>query len=400
MSDKNIVIEQIPGDHIENHRVELVERKGVGHPDSLADGISEEVSRALCKEYRKEFGTIAHHNTDEVQIIGGKSSPEFEGGEMLEPIYVLLGGRATHEYDGDSVDVHRIAKQAAKEYLDSTVRHLDVEEHIELESRIGKGSSDLTEMYARGGELPLANDTSFGIGHAPLSESEKTVIEIERYLNSERFKEDMPFVGEDVKVMGSRVNGELHLTVAAAFVDSYVENKEDYRRKKDDLNDIVKQKAHENTERSVRVDINTADGEDKDELYLTVTGTSAEMGDDGSTGRGNRVSGLITPKRSMSLEASSGKNPVAHIGKIYNIMSHYIADQTVEALDNVDEAHVKLLSQIGTRIDQPQIASVQVATKNGLHEDDEKEIEKLTSYWLENAPEIMDKVIEGDITTF
>ncbi|MFB6265972.1 MAG: methionine adenosyltransferase, partial [Candidatus Nanohaloarchaea archaeon] len=241
---------------------------------------------------------------------------------------------------------------------------------------------------------------SFGIGHAPLSESEKTVIEIERYLNSESFKEEMPFVGEDVKVMGSRVNSDLHLTVAAAFVDRYVQDGEDYERKKEELEEVVEEKGRSHTDRSVRVDVNTADGESKKELYLTVTGTSAEMGDDGSTGRGNRVSGLITPKRSMSLEASSGKNPVAHIGKIYNILAHYIADQVVEELDNVEEAHVKLLSQIGTRIDQPQIASVQVATANGLQEADEQEIEKLTSYWLDNAPEVMEKVIEGEITTF
>ncbi|MFB6077164.1 MAG: methionine adenosyltransferase, partial [Candidatus Nanohaloarchaea archaeon] len=77
MGDRNIVVERIPGERIETHRIELVERKGIGHPDSLADGISEAVSRALCEEYREKFGAIAHHNTDEVQIIGGEAAPAF-----------------------------------------------------------------------------------------------------------------------------------------------------------------------------------------------------------------------------------------------------------------------------------------------------------------------------------
>ncbi|MDY6765759.1 MAG: methionine adenosyltransferase [Candidatus Nanohaloarchaea archaeon] len=399
MADRNIVVEQRPGEHIETHRVELVERKGVGHPDSLADGISEAVSRALCQEYRDRFGSIAHHNTDEVQIIGGKSAPQFGGGSMVRPIYILLGGRATHEYDGSTVNVHGTAVQAAREFLEDTVEHLDVDQQVIIDSRIGEGSSDLTEMYDRG-EVPLANDTSFGIGHAPFSSTEMAVMRVAQHLNDPAVKQDLPFVGEDVKVMADRHREQLHLTVAAAFIDQYVDSVEDYQDKKAMLAERVEDVAAQHTDRAVTADVNTADGDTRDELYLTVTGTSAEMGDDGSTGRGNRVSGLITPKRSMSLEASSGKNPVAHIGKIYNIMAHHIAEEAVEEIDAVEEAHVKLLSQIGTRIDRPQIASVQVATSDGLSSDTEQEVEQLTAHWLDNAPEIMEQVIDGEITTF
>ncbi|MFB6294579.1 MAG: methionine adenosyltransferase, partial [Candidatus Nanohaloarchaea archaeon] len=184
MADRNIVVEGLEGEHIETHRVELVERKGLGHPDSLADGISEAVSQALCKKYREEFGSIAHHNTDEVQIIGGQSVPQFGGGAMVRPIYILLGGRATHEYDGKTVNVHGTAVRAARNYLDETVHHLDVDSDVIIDSRMGEGSSDLTEMYDRG-DVPLANDTSFGIGHAPFSETEQVVMAVEQYLNSD-----------------------------------------------------------------------------------------------------------------------------------------------------------------------------------------------------------------------
>ncbi|MDY6778842.1 MAG: methionine adenosyltransferase, partial [Candidatus Nanohaloarchaea archaeon] len=201
---KNIWIEEIPHNRIEQQRIELVERKGIGHPDTIADGISEAVSRALCKKYREKFGAIAHHNTDEVQIIGGESSPAYGGGEIVRPIYILLGGRATHEYQGKQINVHGTALKAARDYLEHTVRHLDIDEHVILDSRIGRGSADLTEMYARDQEIPLANDTSFGIGHAPLSETEKLVLQLEKHLNSDSSHSEMPWLGEDIKVMGYR----------------------------------------------------------------------------------------------------------------------------------------------------------------------------------------------------
>ncbi len=401
-SDKkrNIEVSETPFKHIEDQQIELVERKGIGHPDSIADGISEAVSRALCKKYREKFGTIAHHNTDEVQIIGGTSRPAFGGGEIVEPIYILLGGRATQEYDSKAVNVHGTAIKAAKRYLNETVKNLNVEEHAIVDSRIGEGSPDLTDIYAREGKVPLSNDTSFGIGHAPLSETEKIVLRLERYLNSDKFHREMPVIGEDVKVMAYRNEDKIKLTVAAAFLDRLVEDLDSYISMKRDLKEYILSEAENYTDRDLELHINTADDYENGSVYMTVTGTSAEMGDDGSTGRGNRVSGLITPKRSMSLEASSGKNPVSHIGKIYNILSHYIADQLVAEHPEVDSADVKILSQIGEPVDQPQIASVDISTDKKLSSDLKKEIQNTVDYWIENIQEVMEKVIDGEITTF
>ncbi|MDY6773616.1 MAG: methionine adenosyltransferase, partial [Candidatus Nanohaloarchaea archaeon] len=182
--------------------------------------------------------------------------------------------------------------------------------------------------------------------------------------------------------------------------DRYIEGVQDYLDRKSELEEIVRETAERHTDRSVEVDVNTADGDEEEELYLTVTGTSAEMGDDGSTGRGNRVSGLITPKRSMSLEASSGKNPVAHVGKIYNLLAHHIAEEAVDELENVEEAHVKLLSQIGKPIDEPQVTSVQLATGNGISERDERKVRQLVERWLDSPGKVTEKVIEGEFTTF
>ena len=57
-------------------------------------------------------------------------------------------------------------------------------------------------------------------------------------------------------------------------------------------------------------------------MYLTVLGTSADGADGGQVGRGNRVNGLISLHRPMSTEAAAGKNPVSHVGKIYNLLAH------------------------------------------------------------------------------
>jgi S-adenosylmethionine synthetase len=400
LMEKNIRVQQPASTGSDSQRLELVERKGIGHPDTLADGISEAVSRALCREYRDTFGAIAHHNTDEVQIIGGQSDPGYGGGEMIEPIYILLGGRATQQFDGTSVNVHGVAMNAARQYLRDTVDHLDVDQHVILDSRIKRGSPDLTEMYARESSVPLANDTSFGIGHAPLSDVEKLVLALEKELTAGRLAERFSFLGEDVKVMAYRDEDEINLTVAAAFVDVFVDDVDGYISRKQELRRAIERFADEKTGRTVSVAVNTADEPRNDSVYLTVTGTSAEMGDDGSTGRGNRVSGLITPKRPMSLEASSGKNPVAHVGKIYNILSHYIADQIVVEHDDVDEVSVKILSQIGKPVNEPQVADIQVDAGGERSGSLEDSIRSTTDYWLDNIPEIMEKVINGTITTY
>lgn len=397
---RNIQITEQQGHAVPEHDIELVERKGKGHPDSLADAISEAVSQELCREYRQTFGTIAHHNTDEVQIIGGQSRPSFGGGTVTEPIYILLGGRATQEYDGKTVNVHGAALRAARGLLDDTLPHLDVGEDLIIDSRIGQGSADLTDLYARDDSVPLANDTSFGIGHAPLSPTEKLALDLEKHLNSDSFRDRMPAIGEDIKVMALREDDTTKITLAAAFVDKHVDDMDMYRSLIEELREEVLDKARQFTDDELEVTINSADDYERESVYLTVTGTSAEMGDDGSTGRGNRASGLITPKRPMSLEASSGKNPVAHVGKIYNVMSHYIADQIVEQNDAIEEVTVKLLSQIGEPIDQPQIADIEVATADGMTTSIEDDITETADYWLDNIDDVMEKVIEGKITTY
>lgn len=381
----NISIEKVPEDPIESRQIELVERKGLGHPDSISDGIAESVSRALCREYRERFGKILHHNTDEVQLVAGSSKPEFGDGEVIEPIYILLTGRATKEFNGEEIPVDQIALKAAKNYVEENFKVLSPE-HIEFESRIGETSTDLKSVFDSEG-APKSNDTSFGVGHAPLSEVEKIIRNLEKEL-----REQLEPVGEDIKVMGLREDDKVTLTVAAATISSRMEEIDDYFELKEEIEDETRELAEKYTDREIEVHVNTADIPEEGEVYTTVTGTSAEMGDDGSVGRGNRVNGLITPNRPMSLEAASGKNPVTHVGKVYNLLAGKIARKIHEETGGF--AEVKILSQIGKPIDNPQTVSVETDV------DDREAINEVIRRNLNNIGKVTDEVVAGELDTF
>ncbi|MFB6145027.1 MAG: methionine adenosyltransferase [Candidatus Nanohaloarchaea archaeon] len=378
----NIEIDE-SGDPIKKDSTELVERKGTGHPDSISDGIAESVSRALCREYRKRFGKILHHNTDEVQLVAGESDPDFGGGEIVDPIYILLTGRATKEFDGEKIPVDRIALEAAKDYIDNNFKVLSSDD-IEFESKIGETSTDLKDVFTREG-VPKSNDTSFGVGHAPLSDTERIVRNMEK-----RIKQ-IPAGGEDIKVMGLRRGDKMILTIAVAAIDSRIADIEEYIQFKKDVEEAALEKAREHTDLEVEVNVNTADDIDHGSVYITVTGTSAEMGDDGSVGRGNRVNGLITPNRSMSMEAASGKNPVTHVGKIYNLLSSKIAREINQ--ESGEFAQVKILSQIGSPIDEPLV--VHVSSEAGRDSIEEVVLEN-----LKDVTRVTDLVVKGELDTF
>jgi S-adenosylmethionine synthetase len=406
MTDRNIRVQSLDRGAVEDEAVEIVERKGLGHPDSISDGIAEHVCERLAREYLDRVGEVLHFNTDETQLVAGRAAPAFGGGEVIEPIYILVVGRATSHYvdeDGTeyNIPVESIALEAARNYLRENLPNLDLESDVVIDVKLGEGSGDLQEVFVEDGpDVPMANDTSFGVGHAPLTETERIVYEAENSLNGQ-YGDDNPAVGADVKVMGKRENDDIHLTVAAALVDTYVPNMDAYKAEIEAVREHVHDIATDHTERNVTVHVNTADDYEAGSIYLTTTGTSAEQGDDGSVGRGNRANGLITPNRSMSMEATSGKNPVNHIGKIYNLVSTEIAEKVVANVDDIRDLRVRLLSQIGRPIDKPHVADVHVVTEDGVAISDvESDIETIVDAELANITDITQRVIDGELSTF
>ena len=398
---RNIQVSELDRRAVEDQAVEIVERKGIGHPDSICDGLAESVSRALSQLYLDRVGKVLHYNTDETQLVAGRAAPAFEGGEVIEPIYLLIVGRATKEYDGQQLPVDSTALAAAREYLAETSPELEYGTDVIVDVKLGEGSGDLQEVFGEdGATVPMANDTSFGVGHAPLTETEQIVYTAEQELNTSYVAEN-PELGPDVKIMGKREGDHIHITVAAAMVDAYIDDLDAYAEAVDNVEAYVTDLATDITDREVSVDVNTADDLEAGSIYLTVTGTSAEQGDDGSVGRGNRANGLITPNRPMSMEATSGKNPVNHIGKIYNLLSTRIAESVVDEVDGIRDLQVRLLSQIGRPIDQPHVADAQAVTVDGVELTDvDAEIREIIDRELADVTDVTRSVIEGDLSTF
>ncbi|MCE8423993.1 MAG: methionine adenosyltransferase [Candidatus Methanoperedens sp.] len=396
---RNIRVEKITQTPIEKQEIEIVERKGVGHPDSMADGFAEAVSRALCNEYIRKCGTVLHHNTDQVEVVAGRSHPEYGGGELISPMYVLLVGRATKEFRDIKIATDTTAVRAAKNYLKNTLPDIDSEHDIIIDCKLGVGSTDLQSVFRRG-KAPMANDTSFGVGHAPFSEVEQIVYNTERQMVL-NFKKDIPAIGTDIKVMGMRKNNKITLTVACAMIGKHVDDQDHYFSIKEELTNKICGLAGEYTDREVEVFVNTGDDEKTGCVYLTVTGTSAEMGDDGSVGRGNRCNGLITPNRPMSMEATSGKNPINHVGKLYNLLSNQIAKDIAKNVSGIEDVYIRILSQIGYPIDEPLIASAQVIPQDGANmKVIESESEAIIDKWLGDITKITEMITRGELDTF
>jgi S-adenosylmethionine synthetase len=365
---RSLHVEEIAGHSVRDFEVEIVERKGKGHPDSLIDGASEAVSLGLSKFYIEHFDAILHHNVDKGIIVGGKSEATFGGGEVISPIYLMVAGRATElvPFQGKTVEVpvDEIARHSIRQFIHDTMRFLDPDENVVIDTKIKQGSPDLVAVFMRKGVMPISNDTSIGVGYAPLTPTENLVLGVERTLNSESFKKKYPEVGEDVKVMGLRNGKRLDLTVAAAMVGPKIPDAGHYASVIEDVYEELRKLA-DGVGLDVHYKLNAADDPKHGEYYLTVTGTSAEQGDDGNTGRGNRVNGLISPMRQYSMEATAGKNPVNHTGKMLNALSVLTAREIVAKVPSVREAYMRILSRIGNPIDQPLIASAAVVLEKG-----------------------------------
>ena len=396
---------------------ELVERKGIGHPDTVCDAVADACSRALCLYYLENFGRVYHHNVDKAALVGGTAKPEYGGGLIIQPQYFLIVGRAINQIliecgDGKSkleyIPIPTICIETQRKVLSEIFRNLDLNKDIQFDYAVRPGSIDLTGVFDESHhteEVPLANDTSFGVGYAPYSDIEKIALEAERLINSDKFKKKCKASGEDIKVMVERIGNEVGITVAAAMVSKYINDASEYVSYTNQIRDAVLDLAADIIpERDVTCQVNVADNIEKGIVYLTITGTSAEAGDDGEVGRGNRSNGLITPCRTMSLEAVCGKNPINHVGKLYNILSTEMAREIVNrGQGDIVEAHVKLLSQIGRKITDPWISSIELIPADNVNFDSVKKIaeqvlaEKLSK---ESFVDLRKRLIAGKVQVF
>lgn len=374
-------------------RFEIVERKGIGHPDTICDLIMDKISVELSKLYLKEIGAIQHHNMDKSMLVAGQTENKFGGGKVTKPIKFVMGDRATFEANGKKLQIEDLAVTTAKSWFEDNLRHVK-DEHIKFQLEIGTSSQELRSIF-KTSESFVANDTSALVGYAPFTKTESAVLETERYINSKKFKTEFPESGEDVKVMGFRKNNDLEVTIAMAFVDSYVNSESHYFTRKNEMKQSIDEFYKGLDFDKVNISINNLDSKNKgfEGLYLTVLGTSADSADSGQVGRGNNANGVISLCRPAGAEAVAGKNPVSHIGKIYNAMSFKLAEQIHNDLPDL-EVVVWMYNVIGKPVNEPQAIVVQPISenkldvsklKNQVNEIIEKNLDKMNEFCMELA---------------
>jgi S-adenosylmethionine synthetase len=365
-----VTIEEASSLPVWRQRIEVVERKGRGHPDTICDAIGDRISVELSQAYLQRFGQILHHNIDKGLLVAGQVECRPGGGRVLNPMRLIIGDRATDRVGDTTLPVEKIAIETARAWLKENLRHVDPDRHVRYQVELKPSSVELEAIFGPRRGLLAANDTSAVVGYGPLSPVEQLVRDLEQYLNGSEFKQEHSDTGEDVKVMAFRRNGDLAVTVAMPLLAGAVTSEHDYFERKarvlDAIRSYVKERRHGC--RRVHVALNALDrrGKGGQGMYLSLLGTSAEQGDSGQIGRGNRVSGVIALNRPMSAEAAAGKNPVSHVGKIYNVLAHHLAGRIHDRVRGVDSVSIWLGSTIGRRIDRPSLAAAQVHLTRGV----------------------------------
>ena len=361
----SILVEELAGPPVARRRIEVVERKGIGHPDTICDSLVEAIALALNRMYLERLGVVAHYNIDKALLVAGQCRKTFGGGEVIRPMELIVGDRATFEADGHKLPVEETAHAAVDTWL---ADHLPrVAPHVRTRIVLAPGSAELTGIFAPRATEIVSNDTSGASGYAPLSATEEIVMAVEGFLNGSPLQGRLP--GHRPRREGVR----LARGRAAASHRGHAAPGRPYFVRASLLpaqgRDPGRARASSFRRRAWRSHwrLNNLDvaGRGSDGVYLTLTGTSAEDADSGQVGRGNRANGLIAFARPNGGEATAGKNALAHAGKVYSVLSHRLARRIHTAVAGLAEVYVHLAARIGEPIDRPWVG-VQVVLDRGV----------------------------------
>jgi S-adenosylmethionine synthetase len=318
---------------------EAVERKGIGHPDTLADAVAERLSNLYCRWMKENFDGYAHHWFDKVMLIGGHAAIDYGSAKLTRPYKMIVAGKAVLTVEDQEVPIKSLAMAAAAEVFNTALVHFDIEKDldIQIDVRDGRGPGQGSNRYRPKDRSELvsvsanfkSNDCNLCCGYAPLTELEQIVLAVEAYLTSVEYRRRYSS-GTDVKIVGTRHGNSLSLLINIPLIAADVKNWEDYLTKLSSIETDVS--IYLQTHQFSHVALTLNPEKEHGRPYMTVTGSVLDTGDIGVVGRGNRINGLITPMRPMSIEASSGKNPLDHTGKLYGIAAHRAARAIYEEL--------------------------------------------------------------------
>ncbi len=392
-----VLVEALAGPPVARRRLELVERKGLGHPDTICDRAAEAVATALNRMYLDALGAIAHYNVDKALLVAGGCDKGFGRGTLTRPMELILGDRATFEVGGRRLPVEETVRAAVDAWVTANLPRVRPGRDLRTRVALAPGSAELRSIFAAAEGAVASNDTSGASGYAPLSPTEEIVLAVERHLNGPDFKQRFPDTGQDVKVFGLREDERLSLTVAMPLGCLATPSEAAYFRRKEEILQALAERFAD-APFALRFRLNNLDrpGAGEAGVYLTLTGTSAEDADSGEVGRGNGPNGLIAFSRPAGGEAAAGKNPVAHAGKLYSVLSHRLAARIHARLPELPQVYVHLASRIGEPVDRPW-TGVQVILGAGMRLGDvEGTIRDIISDELDALPAFRSGLVRGE----
>jgi S-adenosylmethionine synthetase len=397
-SRTSALIEALSEVPVTRRRFELVERKGLGHPDTICDSLVEAVSGALSRMYMAKLGAIAHYNIDKALLVAGQCPKGFGWGAVTRPMEFIIGDRATFVVDGAALPVEETVRAAVDGWIGDHLPRVRPGRDIQTRVVLAPGSAELRGIFVPGRQTSASNDTSGACGYAPLSPTEEIVLAVERFLNGAEFKGAFPDTGEDVKVFAVREDDRLALTVAMPLIALATASESAYFRRKDEILALLAAR-FDHAPFSLDVRLNNLDmsGRGSDGTYLTVTGTSAEHADSGQVGRGNRANGLIAFARPSGGEAAAGKNPVAHAGKIYSVLSQRLAHAVhARCADALLQVSVSLATRIGEPVDRPWTGVQVILAEGAVIGDVQRAIQDVVDSELARFPAFQAELIRGE----
>lgn len=389
---------------------EIVERKGTGHPDTLADALAEHLSGVYSRYTRDRFGAVLHHQFDKTGILGGRVQVGFGAGQMLAPVRVLLSGRASGSFAGEPIPVRELLCDATRQFFADRFPMLDVEQDLRMMYQVSQGDSpggvgvkNTANVRSRWfaphslDDLPeltklACNDTSSGAAFSPPTPTEQLALDVESVLAGQ---ERPAWLGSDIKVMAYRTGSRVQLTCAVPQIAAHVPDLDTYLTNRETARAALERHAADRYPAlNVQVWLNTRDDEQRPELYLTHTGSSIETGDEGLVGRGNRYGGLISAMRPFTMEGISGKNPVYHTGKVYCVAADLICRGVHAELGHGAEA--VLIGQSGRELTDPWAAAVRVEPRpGGAAAPDRAAVAPLVDKALAALPATVEDILAG-----
>jgi len=378
--------------------IEMVERKWLGHPDTLADMLAEVFSNRYTNYGLKHFGILLNHWVDKVLLSWWEAEVNYDNATITKNMRAYLLGKITSSVWGHTIPIKEIFEESIAEvfhsifgpeilkYIDVV---LDINEGVGLDHPLDiykpKNKEDFVQLTTN----YRSNDTIICSSYYQYTVAEQVCIDLENTICGELFKREFPATGWDSKVLTVRVWKHYDITACIPFIANRTSDFNKYKKEKEKIADFLNNYLANFFElvdpgASFSLYINTKDYEEYG--YVTVFWTALDKWDYGAVGRGNKFSWVISNNRDTNIEAISGKSAFRHGWKIYTYLSYYIAKKIWE--ETGSDILVQIATQNGKKLDDPMIVSV-----SSSRECDSHVIKSIVEQYIANVYNLPQRII-------